>query len=97
MTKAGFHPAAATELRAAASYYEARVAKLGEELIAEVERATGLLTEYPSLGSRCDAQHRRFDLRRFPFALIYRADRSRITIVAVAHTKRRPGYWDNRS
>ena len=97
MTKAGFHPAAATELRAAARYYETRVANLGANFIAEVERASALITQYPSLGSRCDALHRRLSLRRFPFALIYRTDATRVTIVAVAHTKRRPGYWHDRT
>ena len=91
--KVGFHPAADVELRAAAAYYESRVAGLGEELIAELERLRSLIGKYPALGRRYDTVHRRVFLRRFPFALIYRVGASQVTIVAIAHTKRRPGYW----
>jgi len=94
--KVGFHPAAALELRAAASYYEDRVAGLGEEFTAEVERLRTRLAEYPALGATYASLHRRVLLRRFPFAVIYRADKSNVTIIAVAHTKRRPDYWRGR-
>jgi len=30
---------------------------------------------------------------RFPFNLIYTIEPGRILIIAVAHQKRRPGYW----
>jgi hypothetical protein len=35
-------------------------------------------------------------LRRFPFGLLYAIETERIVIVAVAHLKRRPGYWKDR-
>jgi hypothetical protein len=35
-------------------------------------------------------------LARFPFGLIYRFDGQDIVIVAVAHNKRRSGYWRKR-
>lgn len=97
MKEVGFHPAAELELRASASFYEERVTALGEDFIAEVERICRLLVRYPTLGSTYDPVHRRVSLRRFPFALIYRVDDSRVTVVAVAHTKRRPGYWRGRA
>jgi plasmid stabilization system protein ParE len=39
---------------------------------------------------------RRFVLHRFPFAVIYLDDPDRVTIIAVAHSKRKPGYWKHR-
>jgi toxin ParE1/3/4 len=36
---------------------------------------------------------RRFVLRRFPFSIIYLDDPEVRSIVAVAHSKRKPGYW----
>lgn len=39
---------------------------------------------------------RRVLLRRFPFTVIYRADADRVVVVAIAHQKRRPGYWSRR-
>jgi len=44
------------------------------------------------------AEHgtRRILLEHFPFTLYYRVREDVITIVAVAHQKRRPGYWQSR-
>lgn len=95
--KVGFHPAADVEFRAAASYYESRLAGLGEEFIAEMEHVLTLLEEFPTLGSSFDSAHRRLSLRRFPFALIYRLDPEDLSVIAVAHERRRPGYWRSRS
>jgi len=38
----------------------------------------------------------RFVLRRFPFSIIYLDDPDVLSIVAVAHSKRKPGYWKSR-
>ena len=92
----GFHPDAYAEFRAAALYYESRVVGLGGEFISEVEQIVALLEEFPTLGVRMDAVHRRLPLRRFPFALIYRSDLPGTCVVAVAHDRRRPGYWQSR-
>jgi toxin ParE1/3/4 len=91
--KVRFHPAADAELRGAARYYEDRVPGLGGEFVAEVERVCARLTERRELGPKLDAEHRRIALRRFPFGLIYRVTNSVVQIVAVAHRRRRPGYW----
>jgi hypothetical protein len=34
--------------------------------------------------------------RRFPFSVIYAHEEATIVIVAVAHQRRRPGYWRER-
>ena len=94
--RVGFHPAAELELRASATFYEDRMAALGEEFIIEVERTCSLLADYPTLGAICDPKHRQVRLLRFPFNLIYRLDDQHITIVAVAHVRKRPGYWRGR-
>jgi hypothetical protein len=39
---------------------------------------------------------RRFVLDRFPFSIIYLNDPEVLSIVAVAHSKRKPGYWKAR-
>ena len=91
-----FHPEAELELTEAALYYELEVPGLGERLGAEVWRATDLLLEQPELGHRIDPDLRQLVLRRFPFTLIYSASPEVLYVVAVAHDKRRPGYWRTR-
>jgi plasmid stabilization system protein ParE len=39
---------------------------------------------------------RRFVLHRFPFSIIYLDDPDVLVIIAVAHSKRKPGYWKRR-
>ena len=94
--KVEFHRAANAELRAAAIFYEDRVPGLGEQFLTEVEHACLRLGELQALGPRLDREHRRLGLRRFPFALIYRIKTSKVQIIAVAHDRRRPGYWKGR-
>jgi hypothetical protein len=40
---------------------------------------------------------RRYLLKRYPYAVIYRELDDLIWVVAVAHGKRRPGYWKSRT
>ena len=56
------------------------------ELIAQAPRRWA-----PGLGGT-----RRFLLRCFPFALVYRELPSVIQVLPVAHSHRRPGYWKTR-
>jgi hypothetical protein len=35
-------------------------------------------------------------LRRFPFALVYLVTQDGLVIVAVAHARKKPGYWARR-
>ena len=91
-----FHPAAAEELSAAVLMYEGLSKGLGADLNTEVKRLATLLCSTPRIGEPLDPRHRRFPLQRFPFGLIYRSDGELLRIVAVAHRRRRPGYWQER-
>ncbi|BAL26403.1 type II toxin-antitoxin system RelE/ParE family toxin [Azoarcus sp. KH32C] len=91
------HPEAAVELKEAASFYAERAHKeLGLALLAEFERAIGLLSDNPELGAMWRGVARRFPLRRFPYSVIYRFIGGSIQVLAVAHQRRRPGYWKKR-
>jgi toxin ParE1/3/4 len=91
-----FLPAAREELDAAASYLEDRVVGLGGEFLDDVERTGTLLSEFSQIGRRLDSMHRAVPLQRFSFNLVYRITDGEAVIVAVAHKRRRPGYWRRR-
>jgi hypothetical protein len=40
-----------------------------------------------------DSVHRSIPLQRFSFSLAYRISADEVIIVAVAHNRKRPGYW----
>jgi plasmid stabilization system protein ParE len=96
--KVSVHPAAADELRETASFYSKQADQaLGLAFIAEFERALGLLSNNPELGAVWRGTARRFPLRRFPYNLVYQIKPQELTVIALAHQRRRPSYWKNRS
>ena len=96
--KVVLHPAAVADLSAAGDWYERQRPGLGVDLIEEIERALEVIAESPTAwprwpGAPTDLEIRRVLLPRFPFALPYLIQPDRIVVLAVAHEKRRPGYW----
>ena len=91
-----FHPAARAELDAAVDYYEGCQPGLGYEFAEEVYATIARIRQYPDGWSPVSRRGRRGLTRRFPFGLIYQIKEEHIFIVAVAHSHRRPGYWDHR-
>jgi len=80
----------------AALFYEARSEGLGFEFLDGAQRLIDLVREHPRLGQSVGGRFRQAVLRRFPFSLIYSEEPAEIVIIAVAHQKRRPGYWRDR-
>jgi plasmid stabilization system protein ParE len=90
-----FDPEADEELYEAAGYFEER-SRDGARFLADVGRTTGLLFQFPNVGTPVRGRFRRILLKTFPYQLVYRVDGKEIRIFAVAHLKRRPGYWRKR-
>lgn len=67
-----------------------------EDFINEIERALGLLKQFPALGEGSKHKARSFPLHGFPYSLIYRLQGDTVRIIAIAHHSRRPGYWVGR-
>ena len=85
------------ELIEGARYYTAQAnLDLGLAFIAEFERSVEVLRSHPELGARWRHESRRMPLRRFPYSVIYLLYPNEIRILAVAHQRRKPGYWSGR-
>ncbi len=90
-------PLALAELHDAAAFYAAKAnVELGLSFVAEFERAANLILANPMLGAIFRGSRRRYFLRRFPYSVIYQVATEELRVVAVAHHRRRPGYWANR-
>jgi plasmid stabilization system protein ParE len=91
---------AEAEMAEAARWYEMHRAGLGTEFLAAVDLAVGRIAEMPGIGSPvpgvADESIRRRAVRRFPYHVVYIELRDRLQILAVAHDRRRPGYWAGR-
>jgi len=95
-TRVDLHPAAISEAQAAYRWYARRSRAAGEAFLAELDRAIVAIADQPATWSKHLHGTRRYLLRRFPYAIVYRESSERITVVAVAHGRRRPGYWRQR-
>ncbi len=91
-----YHPEAISEAAEAYRWYFERSEKAAEGFWQELHRARQLVTGQPESwnpyfhGTRC------FRLHRYPFGLVYVQRSNLIFGLAVAHLKRRPGYWRDR-
>jgi plasmid stabilization system protein ParE len=91
-----FHPSAVREVEEAQAWYEERSLFAASAFLREMSIAVRRLRETPALYPLAEAGTRRMLLDRFPYTIYYRIESQTLTIVAVAHQKRRPGYWSSR-
>jgi plasmid stabilization system protein ParE len=96
LTELPFLPAAEAEFLQAVDHYEGELPGLGADLILEIEAASRRIVSFPQHGRPYLAGTRRVLLRGFPFSLVYLSDPGESVVVAVAHHRRRPGYWLDR-
>jgi plasmid stabilization system protein ParE len=90
------HPEAIAEAQAANRWYRERSASAAEAYLAELDWAVAAIAENPEMWPRYVQGTRRYILHRFPFYVVYRETADRIEIIAVAHGRRKPGYWKDR-
>lgn len=92
--------AAQEELSAAEDWYEEN-AGLGVDLVHAVRVAAQQISDRPSSfplapGVRPSTGIRRCPVERFPYALYFVELADEFRVLAVAHVRRRPGYWRGR-
>lgn len=90
------HSPAADEIEAAQLWYRERNDIAASRFRNELERVVDLISERPESGASYIGKTRRVLLRRFPSFVVYRVLGDHVQIVAVAHARRRPGYWRER-
>jgi hypothetical protein len=92
-----FHPEADQEMFEAARYYQSLSSGLGDDYLDEVECAVRSIATSPQTWPILEGDFRRRLVKRFPFGVIYRIEPDKILIIAVAHLRKKPGYWKNRT
>lgn len=74
-------------------WYAARSAPAAARFVNALDSALAAIATDPNRFAAIDDFHRQCPVSRFPFRVVYRVATDRIVIVAIAHAKRRPGYW----
>ena len=96
-----FHQEALVEYEDAIEYYERAEEGLGETFIRDVEEVLALTLEFPHMGSPVlntppELDVRRRLVQRFSVEVDYVVTGDELIVIAVFHTRRRPGYWRDR-
>jgi plasmid stabilization system protein ParE len=91
------HPAAVREMRAAREWYEERSAAVADQFQQAVDAAIDQIAEHPERWGHYLHGTRVFVLKRFSYLVVYRVVDDAVQVVALAHGKRRPGYWMDRN
>jgi plasmid stabilization system protein ParE len=91
------HPTAEAEYEQALGWYLDRSPQAAARFEVAFEEALEAIRSHPSMFPRCDEIHRYVLLNRFPYSLIDRIDGDVARILAVAHSRRRTGYWSSRA
>ena len=91
-----FHPEAEQEFLEAIDYYQTQQPGLGEDFHAEILATTDRIAKSPMAWPVLEGDIRRCLAHRFPYGILYNIDEQTISILAVMHLRRRPGYWKKR-
>lgn len=92
-----FAQGARTEFAAATRRYASEAGALQAKAFrAEVHHMQTLIATHPAIGAPTVSGSRYMVMDRFPFSIVYRHTADTLTIIAVAHHSRRPGYWTER-
>lgn len=93
---------AVAEAEDASVWYEEQSAGLGLAFLAAVDRTIDHLSRWPLTGTLIEGVDESLEVRRmtvgsFPYYLAYLSAEQNITVLAVAHERRRPRYWSSRA
>ena len=96
MHQIDIHPEVFKELEKSRNWYDKQSAGLGDRFLDQVDRAMEAISEYPETWPPYIFGTRRFLFHRFPYAVVYYIDKSKIKVIALMHFKQKPGYWKKR-
>jgi plasmid stabilization system protein ParE len=89
-------PDAEAEITAAFTWYLERNAHAADAFRTEVFQVVDSLTDAPTKWKLNEDGTRRRVLRHFPYTVYFEVEGDAVFILAVAHQRRAPGYWQDR-
>lgn len=89
-------PAALQEAVAATRWYLERDERVAAAYEAELSRVFDEIERAPETWPEHHHGTHRMLLRRFPYEVVYKIYSDVVLIIAVAHCRRKPGYWRRR-
>jgi len=91
-----FHPDARIDALEAYDWYAERSQQAADTFHEELQVAGRAIQQSSERWANYLFGTRRYLMKRYPFVVVYRLAADRIEIMAVAHGRRKPGYWKGR-
>lgn len=91
-----FHSEASEELVDAEEWYFKKSPNAAAHFILSVRETTEKIVSNPKRFVFATKKYQSCSVEDFPYEVIFHHEGNLITIMAVAHAKRRPGYWKRR-
>lgn len=86
------------DLREAFTWYRSRDPELANRFLDEVYKALGMLERFPNVGGPVfgisDSATRQLPVDTFPYQVVFKRFENRTSVLAIAHERKRPGYWN---
>jgi len=96
MKRIDVHPEARLETKTSILWYRGQSESAAIGFAFELKEAFLAIRKHPHLYPAYLHGTQRRILDRYPFSIVYRELLDQIQIIAIAHQKRRPGYWKSR-
>ena len=97
MTPVRLRQRARRDLAEAIAWYRERNNDVAARLAAEVRQTLQHLEHFPDTGGRVpgvdDADLRQLPVHNFPYSIVFIRFSTHVSVLAIAHKRRRPGYW----
>jgi plasmid stabilization system protein ParE len=85
------------DVREAVAWYRARDPNLADRFLNEVYKTIAMIERFPNTGGPVfgvsDPDTRQLPVDTFPYQVIFRRLRYRTAVLAIAHERKKPGYW----
>lgn len=88
-----FDPRARRDIDEAIGYYAEAYSPACVGLLDAIEHVLHLLCHHPDAGTIVRRGARKWPLSKYPYLIVYRVQGDDLVVLAVAHMKRRSGFW----
>lgn len=92
-----FHPEAEAEMVDAAMWYESQQQGLGKRFLTSVHDSLHRIALNPETYPYVEGDVRRCLVKIFPYGVLFRMRGGVVSVMAVMHLHREPGYWKTRA
>jgi plasmid stabilization system protein ParE len=74
-------------------HYRKESISAGDRFAEQINATVQLIRDRPMIGHVNELGERQFKVETFPYNIVYQVEPRRILVLAIAHHKRKPGYW----